>query len=177
MSFVVDDGVCIRLDISTMVSSAVAVLLLSQFHLPFIASRLHTIKLLIKSSHEKKRALHYTAAGTFQGNLSEEWWSTISVNSIRGHPSQFPSCRSVRQYPESLSLFTLRLFPFLLLASWITQAPRELNEFSLFRKWWWIFYVTNSCSVSWMRRSGSGAEMRGTSTSKSREPLMSLSHY
>lgn len=35
-----------------------------------------------------------------------------------------------------------------------TLSARQLNEFSLFRKWWWIFYVTNSCSFSWIRRSG-----------------------
>lgn len=98
-----------------MVSSAVAVLLLSQCHLPFIASWLHNIKLLIKSSHEKKRTVHYTDAGTFQGSVSEEWWSTISANSIHGHLFQFPPCPSMRQYPESLSVFTLRLSPFLLL--------------------------------------------------------------
>lgn len=121
------------LDISTMVSSAVAVLLLSQCHLPFIASWLHNIRLLIKSSHEKKKenSLH----GRWYFNVSEEWWSTISANSIRGHLFQFPPCPSVRQYPESLSVFTLRLSPFLLLAGRITQAPRQLNEFSLFRKW------------------------------------------
>lgn len=58
-----------------------------------------------------------------------------------------------------------------------TLSAWQLNVFSLFRKWWWVFYVTNSCSFSWMRRSGSGTEMQGSSTSKSREPLMFLLHY
>lgn len=57
------------------------------------------------------------------------------------------------------------------LSSW------QLNEFSMFRKKWWIFYVPNLCSFSWIRHSGSCAEMQGSSTSKSRESLMSLTHY
>lgn len=69
----------------------------------------------------------------------------------------------------------LKLSPILFHAELLRD--RQLKEFSLFRGWQWIFNFTNSCTFSWMEHSGSDTDMQGSSTSKSREPLMSLSHY
>lgn len=117
--------------------------------------------------------------------------SLVPLKASRKHCSSTPCwmymvIEMYKQQPHIISMATFQTHLSVCLPETISHSPLrwlntvsawQLNEFSLFRERWWIFYVTNSCSFSWMRHRGSGTEMQGSPTSKSREPLMSLSHY